>query len=54
MGELEFTDDSLTSLSFQATGGVPEPSTWALMLAGFAGLAFAGYRGTSRGASIAG
>ena len=53
-GELAFTDDSLTSLSFQATGGVPEPSTWALMLAGFAGLAFAGYRGTSRGVAIAG
>jgi hypothetical protein len=25
--------------------GVPEPSTWAMMLAGFAGLGFAGYRG---------
>jgi hypothetical protein len=24
--------------------GVPEPSTWAMMLAGFAGLGFAGYR----------
>ena len=23
---------------------VPEPSTWAIMLVGFAGLAFAGYR----------
>jgi hypothetical protein len=23
---------------------VPKPSTWAMMLAGFAGLAFAGYR----------
>jgi hypothetical protein len=28
---------------------VPEPSTWAMMLLGFAGLGFAGYR-TSRGA----
>ena len=27
---------------------IPEPSTWAMMLVGFAGLAFAGYRG-SRG-----
>jgi PEP-CTERM motif len=26
------------------TGGVPEPSTWAMMLAGFAGLGFLGYR----------
>lgn len=28
------------------TPGVPEPSTWAMMLAGFAGLAFLGYRQT--------
>ena len=26
------------------TGGSPEPSTWAMMLLGFAGLGFAGYR----------
>jgi CHRD domain-containing protein/PEP-CTERM motif-containing protein len=25
-------------------GGVPEPSTWAMMLVGFAGLGYAGYR----------
>jgi PEP-CTERM motif len=25
-------------------GGIPEPSTWAMMLLGFAGLGFAGYR----------
>ena len=25
-------------------GGVPEPSTWAMLLIGFAGLGFAGYR----------
>ena len=30
------------------TTGVPEPSTWALMLAGFAGLGFAGYRRNRR------
>jgi hypothetical protein len=29
--------------------GVPEPSTWAMMLLGFAGLAFAGYRRTRAG-----
>jgi hypothetical protein len=28
----------------QITGGVPEPSTWAMMLLGFAGLGFAAYR----------
>jgi PEP-CTERM motif len=27
---------------------VPEPSTWAMMLIGFAGLGFAGYRSTQR------
>jgi hypothetical protein len=33
---------------------VPEIGTWAMMLAGFAGLAFAGYRRTRRGAPVAG
>jgi hypothetical protein len=28
---------------------VPEPSTWAMMLVGFAGLAFAGYRRVNAG-----
>jgi len=32
--------------SFIYTGAVPEPSTWALMAIGFAGLGFAGYRKT--------
>jgi hypothetical protein len=42
-GALAFT--SITALSFKATGGVvPEPSTWAMMLAGFAGVGFLGYR----------
>jgi hypothetical protein len=27
-----------------ATSGVPEPSTWTMMLIGFAGVGFAGYR----------
>jgi hypothetical protein len=31
-------------------GSVPEPSTWAMMLLGFAGLAYAGYRKTKRAA----
>ncbi len=37
--------DPLTALdSFTVTvAGVPEPSTWAMMLLGFAGLGFAGY-----------
>jgi len=35
------------------TAGVPEPSTWALMLCGFAGLAFAGRRSARRKAVAA-
>jgi PEP-CTERM motif len=31
---------------------VPEPSTWAMMLVGFAGLGFAGYRSTQRRAAV--
>jgi uncharacterized membrane protein len=31
------------------SNGVPEPSTWAMMLLGFAGLAFAGYRRANAG-----
>ncbi len=31
--------------------GVPEPSTWAMMLMGFAGLAAAGYRRKAGGAA---
>ena len=30
------------------SSGVPEPSTWAMMLAGFAGLGFLGYRQTAK------
>ena len=30
----------------------PEPSTWAMMLIGFAGLGFAGYRGVSKRAAV--
>jgi hypothetical protein len=43
------------SVSPLVTPSVPEPSTWALMLLGFAGLGFAGYRKVrkSRAVSIA-
>jgi hypothetical protein len=43
-GDLVFTDESFGAVSFQATGGVPEASTWAMMIAGFAGLGFLAYR----------
>lgn len=33
---------------FIPTGGVPEPSTWAMMIIGFCGLGWAGYRGSRR------
>jgi unsaturated chondroitin disaccharide hydrolase len=32
---------------------IPEPSTWAMLMLGFAGLGFAGYRGSSRSVPIA-
>ena len=36
--------DNDTNGDFSTAGTVPEPSTWALMLLGFAGLGFVGYR----------
>ena len=35
------------------TASVPEPSTWSMMLLGFTGLGFAGYRSARKGVSIA-
>ena len=35
-------------LAFNLTFTVPEPSTWAMMILGFAGLGFAGYRRARR------
>jgi len=32
---------------------IPEPATWAMMLAGFAGLGFAGYRASRKRSAIA-
>jgi hypothetical protein len=36
-----------------ASGAVPEPSTWVMMLIGFAGLGFAGYRARKQTAALA-
>jgi hypothetical protein len=47
---------SISSNSFeiaQITTSVPEPATWAMMLLGFAGLGFAGYRRTKRPIGVA-
>jgi hypothetical protein len=38
--------------SFTLAVGTPEPSTWAMMLLGFAGLGFAGYRRTRKAVLI--
>ena len=44
-------DVGLDSVSVNAA--VPEPKTWAMMLVGFLGIAFAGYRGSRRSAEVA-
>jgi hypothetical protein len=44
-------NNAFITASFQSD--VPEPSTWAMMLLGFAGLGFAGYRASRKGASVA-
>jgi PEP-CTERM motif len=36
-----------------SSSAVPEPSTWAMMLVGFAGLGFAGYRTSRKTAAFA-
>jgi hypothetical protein len=61
---VDYTEVFTSDLSF--TGGnadlastlvgsaaVPEPSAWAMMLLGFAGLSFAGYRASRRAVPIA-
>ena len=49
-GSVAWLDGGTTGLSYNS---VPEPSTWAMMLLGFAGLGFAGYRRTRKPRSIA-
>jgi hypothetical protein len=49
-GPLEFL--SISAVSFQATT-VPEPSIWAMLLLGFAGLGCVGYRLSRRSAGLA-
>ena len=51
--------DSLDQLTYSGNfhltlAAVPEPSTWAMMLIGFAGLSYAGYRRRGASASAAG
>lgn len=44
---------SLDYVENGVTATAPEPSTWAMMLLGFAGLGFAGYRRSQRAAAVA-
>lgn len=46
-----FSTASVQSMSnlFSVIYSVPEPSTWAMMIIGFAGMALAGYRASRRG-----
>jgi PEP-CTERM motif-containing protein len=43
---------SITGTLTVAAAGVPEPSMWVMMLIGFAGLGFAGYRASHKSAAI--
>jgi len=47
-------DPLIDGVSFEqiATGAVPEPSTWAMMMLGFAGLGFMAYRRRNQGATL--
>jgi hypothetical protein len=40
--------DNISSLKITTTGAVPEASTWAMMILGFLGLGFLGYRKSSK------
>lgn len=44
---------SLDYVAGDVTATAPEPSTWAMMILGFAGLGFAGYRKSRKAAAIA-
>jgi hypothetical protein len=48
-GDLLGADVSNVTVTVTASPAVPEPSTWAMMLLGFAGLGFASYRARKRG-----
>ena len=52
-GDLSVIDEGAATVAGFAPTSVPEASTWAMLLLGFAGLGFAGYRKTPRAASIA-
>jgi PEP-CTERM motif len=43
-----YCSDPEACITGHTVGGIPEPSTWAMMLIGLAGLGFAGYRRSMR------
>jgi hypothetical protein len=49
-GETESGAPPFALIDSVALNGVPEPSTWAMMLLGFAGLSYAGFRNRRRSA----
>jgi hypothetical protein len=49
--KFEFEEDHVVTIPGEAT---PELSTWAMMLLGFAGLGFAGWRASRRSVAFAG
>jgi hypothetical protein len=51
-GPLTFNTSSDVQFWSSGGSGVPEPSTWAMMLAGFAGLGLAGYRASRRSVAV--
>lgn len=53
VGSSAGTNVCLGSGACASASAVPEPSTWMLMLFGFAGLGFAGYRQTKRKGDVA-
>jgi hypothetical protein len=48
-----FSSPGKNSFEFTLAGGVPEPSTWAMMVLGFAGLGYAAFRRNSKGRALA-
>ncbi len=51
--DIIFETFNFTQFSVTAAAPVPELSTWVMMLLGFAGLEFAGYRTSRKAVSIA-
>src|ERR1700733_14166695 len=50
---VDFHDAGKNAFEFSLASGVPEPSTWAMMALGFAGIGFLGWRGAPKPAAQA-